>query len=562
MDEFLPGIYAQCDNDSNRYTYLNGSTAGGAVIYDNGRFLYSHHATDPCSGKLVNAFDLVRLHKFGDMDDSSAFNTPINRLPSYAAMCQFAIQDSAVSAALIQDRTQQAMTDFVDIINNRNGDTDSPVEDTPESDWKQRLQINPQTGIIKSTIDNLLIILENDSLLKGKFALNRFAGRGEVLGSLPWCYDSKRRLWADTDNNGVYWYMERVYGITGRDKIDSALDIHSSLHAFNEVQDYLNGLHWDGVPRLDTLFIDYLGAEENEYNRAVCRKAFTAAVARAMTPGCKYDNMLILCGPQGIGKSTILDKMSRGWFNDSIRTFEGKEASELLQGVWVVEVAELDAFRKTDVARIKQFLSLRSDRYRAAYGRNVKELPRCCVFFGTCNQSDFLQDTTGNRRFWPVDVGISKPARSVFKDLTDSEIDQVWAEAVARWQMGEILYLTDKIEEQARERQEQHREVSVKEGPILDFVAKQVPDDWAKWPIDRRYDFWAQTAHGEINLVERDRICALEVWCEVFHGSAKDIKNMDTREINAILANMRGWKRADRPLRFGPYGVQRGYIKI
>ncbi len=129
------------------------------------------------------------------------------------------------------------------------------------------------------------------------------------------------------------------------------------------------------MPRLDTLFIDYLGAVDSPYTRAVTRKSFTAAVARAMVPGTKYDTMLILSGAQGLGKSTLLDKMSRGWFNDSIRTFEGKEASELLQGVWLVEIAELDAFRRTDIARIKQFLSLRADRFRAAYGRHVKELP-------------------------------------------------------------------------------------------------------------------------------------------------------------------------------------------
>ena len=156
--------------------------------------------------------------------------------------------------------------------------------------------------------------------------------------------------------------MERFWGISGRGNIDSALDIHASQHAFNEVREYITRLTWDGVPRLDTLFIDYLGAKDTPYNRAVCRKSFTAAVTRAMIPGYKYDNMVILAGPQGIGKSTLLDKMSRGWFNDSIRTFEGKDASELLQGVWLVEVSELDAFRKTDVARIKQFLSLRADR--------------------------------------------------------------------------------------------------------------------------------------------------------------------------------------------------------
>ena len=279
-----------------------------------------------------------------------------------------------------------------------------------------------------------------------------------------------------------------------------------------------------------------------------------------MDPGCKYDCMLILCGAQGLGKSTILDKMSRGWFNDSIRTFEGKEASELLQGVWLVEVAELDAFRRTDVARIKQFLSLRADRYRAAYGRNVKELPRCCVFFGTCNQMDFLQDTTGNRRFWPVDVGEQPHTKNVWQNLTPDTVDQIWAEAKMRWMMGEQLYLTGEVEKEAQNRQESHREASPREGLIHEFVERQVPDDWSKWPLDRRRDFWANNATGDYNLVNRDRICALEVWCELFFGNQKDMKPQDVREINAILANIPHWKRSKSSMRCGPYSVQRGFI--
>lgn len=551
MTDLLPGIYDQCDNDPSRYTYLGGSTTGGAVIYDNGKFLFSHHATDPCSGKLVNAFDLVRLHKFGDMDDEAAPGTPNNRLPSFTAMCQFAVSDADVSALMARERSQQAVQDFEGI---------SATNDDDPANWMAKLALHPQTGAVKATIDNVIIILDNDPLLKGKFALNKFASRGEVLGALPWESDTRRRLWSDTDSNGLYWYIEKVYQISGRGCIDAALDIHAATHAFNEVQDYIKRLVWDGVSRLDTLFIDYLGAEDNEYNRAVCRKSFTAAVARAMEPGCKYDNMLILCGRQGLGKSTILDKMSHGWYNDSIRTFEGKEASELLQGVWLVEVAELDAFRRTDVARIKQFLSLRADRYRAAYGRNVKELPRCCVFFGTCNQMDFLQDPTGNRRFWPVDVGKTRPTKSVWQDLTTAEIDQLWAEAKARWQMGEALYLSGELEDMAFEKQEQHREASAREGLIQDFVQQKVPSDWSKWTIDRRRDYWAQAAHGDYELVQRDRICALEVWCELFNGTAKDIKNADTREINAVLQNIPGWSRSEKPLRCGPYNVQRGYV--
>lgn len=554
MDELIPGIYEPVDTMPGRYTYIEGSTTGGAVIYEDGKFLYSHHATDPCSGRLVNAFDLVRLHKFADKDAEAQQGTPAIRLPSYTAMCDFAMSLSEVSSLIAQERYESAAKDFEGI---------TPETSDDITNWAALLEINNQTGAVKSTINNVLIILEHDPLLKGKFALNEFASRGEVLGALPWDSRTKRRLWDDNDNQGLYWYLEKVYKITGNGKIDGALSLHSNKFAFNDVQNYLRGLKgkWDGVSRLDTLFVDYLGARDTAYNRAVTRKAFTAAVARAMTPGCKYDNMVILAGPQGIGKSTLLDKMSRGWFNDSIRTFEGKEASELLQGVWLVEVSELDAFRKTDVSRIKQFLSLRADRFRAAYGRNVKEIPRSCIFFGTTNTSDFLQDTTGNRRFWPIDTGEIKNTKNVWTDLTDEEIDMLWAEAFVRWQMGEPLFLTGAIEEEAKLKQEEHREVSSREGIILEFLEKQVPEDWCKWSIDKRRMFWSGSVHGDIPLVPRDRVCALEIWCEALGGNMREMKNADTREINAVIATMPGWKKSAKPMRMGAYGLQRGFIK-
>lgn len=551
MDELLPGIYEPVDNVPGRYTYIEGSTTGGAVLYENGKFLYSHHATDPCSGKLVNAFDLVRLHKFADKDDEAQPGTPANRLPSFSAMCEFATSLADVAGLMARERYESAAKDFEGI---------GPDNSEDPANWMALLESNSQTGAIKGTINNVLIILEHDPMLKGKFALNQFANRGEVLGALPWDQRTKRRLWDDNDNQGLYWYIEKVYKITGNGKIDGALSLHSNRFAFNEVQDYLGGLKgkWDGVPRLDRLFIDYLGAKDTEYNRAVTRKAFVAAVARAMTPGCKYDNMVILAGPQGIGKSTLLDKMSRGWFNDSIRTFEGKEASELLQGVWLVEVSELDAFRRTDVSRIKQFLSLRADRFRAAYGRNVKELPRTCIFFGTTNTTEYLQDTTGNRRFWPIDTGEQRHVKNVWRDL-DLEIDQLWAEAVTRWQLGEPLYLSGAIEDDAKAKQEEHREASSREGIVREFMARPVPDDWSKWPLDKRRMFWGGCVQGDIKLVPRDRICALEVWCEVFNGQIKEMKSADTRELNAIMGATPGWERTPGASRFGPYGVQRGF---
>ena len=564
METFIPGTYAPDPNDSTRFTYTGGSTTGGAVLYDGGKFLYSHHATDPCGSRLVSAFDMVRLHKFSDMDDGSTATT-ITQLPSYKAMAELARADAHTAALIAQERAQAAMAEL-DAMSDDSAAVGPPEgpDEAPElklADIILKLDKHPKSGQLKNTIDNVRIILENDPKLKGKFALNKFAGRGEVLGRLPWTADGNRRLWSDTDSNGLYWYLEKVYGITGRGNIDAAMDIHATAHAFNEVQDYLNRVQWDGTPRLDTLLIDYLGADDSPYTRAVTRKALTAAVARAMEPGRKFDNMLILCGPQGCGKSTLLDKLSRGWFNDSIRTFEGKEASELLQGVWIVEIAELDAFRRTDVSRIKQFLSLRADRYRAAYGRNISELPRRCVFFGTCNVMDFLQDTTGNRRFWPVDVSPNHRKAAPW-DLTDADIAQIWAEARVRWQMAEPLYLTGDIERAAQRRQEMHREVSVNEGIIADFVNKEVPADWSSWSIDKRRDYWAGTIHGaDIQLVPRKSICAAEVWCELFGGQLRDVHKAETREINTVIDALPEWERTDGPRIHGPYKSQRGFVR-
>lgn len=551
MDTFLEGIYEPVDSSNSRYTYLGGSTTGGAVIYDNGMFLYSHHSTDPCCGRLVNAFDLVRLHKFGDKDDAADPNTPTNRLPSYAAMCNLAIADAKVSRLLAKERADAAVSDFSNLTSEKENDLS----------WTSGLELNAQTGAIKATIDNIWLIIENDPNLRGKFALNEFAGRGEVLGDLPWSAFEKRRSWTDNDNQGLYWYFEKVYKITGNGKIDGALSLHSEKHKFNEVRNYLASLQWDGIPRLDTLLIDYLGAEDTPYVRTVTRKAFTAAVSRAMEPGCKFDIMLILAGPQGIGKSTLLDKMSKGWFSDSIKSFEGKEASEILQGVWLVEVGELEAFKRTEEERIKQFLSQRVDRFRAAYGRHAKDYPRRCVFFGTTNAATFLRDRTGGRRFWPVDVGICPRAKSVWADL-DRELDQIWAEAVMRWRVGESLFLTGEIEELAQQEQESHRETSSKEGIIIDYLERPVPEEWQKWGLDKRLIFLnGEAAASTENLVPRDRICALEIWCEAFGGRAKDFRYSDSAEINEILRSLPGWIKTSNGLRFGYCGYQRGFIR-
>ena len=357
--------------------------------------------------------------------------------------------------------------------------------------------------------------------------------------------------------------MERTYNISTNPKVDSALSLCGKNHAFNEVKDYLTGLSWDGVPRLDTLLIDYLGAADTPYTRTVTRKAFTAAVARIMTPGCKYDTMPILTGPQGIGKSTLFSKMGRSWYSDGMKTFDGKEACEFIQGLWIAEIGELEAFNKSEVDRIKQFLSQRIDRFRAAYGKRVQDCPRCCVFFGTSNKAEYLRDKTGNRRFWPIDVGVQDTTKNVFTDLDDS-VDQLWAEAAMRWRLGEPLYLPAGLEKAAREEQEVHREYSPREGIIRDFVEQEIPIDWSSWDLERRRMFWNSNGLADkdkIPLIKRDRVCALEIWCEALEGNPRYMRYQDTQEINGILSMLNGWKKMKNPARFGYCKFQRGFEK-
>ena len=548
MDKFLPGVYEETDTPG-RYTFTGGSTTGGAVLYDGGKFLYSHHATDPCGGKLVNAFDLVRLHCFGDKDDEAAHGARGNGLPSYGAMCELAVADEAVSALLDQEKQAEIAEAF------------SPVGGAPvDASWLHGLKRNSKGGF-EHTSANVAHVLENDPMLKGRLYYDSFAEQMLGVSPLPWGRHQQENgvfEWRDADDDGLGIYLERVLGFRAPAVFKSVLSDCMARQAFNPVTNYLNGLAWDGIPRLDTLFIDYLGADDTPYTRAVTRKSFVAAVARAYDPGVKYDTMPVLSGPTGGGKSTLLDVMGGIWFTDSIKSFEGKEAAEMLQGAWLVEIAELHAFEKSGVERIKQFISARGDRFRAAYGRRAVTHMRTCVFFGTTNLRHFLKDPTGGRRFWPVYAWDRKPSKSALLDLPQ-ERDQAWAEAVARWKAGERLVLDGKAAEEAKELQEFAREAHPWEDMIRSFLEKPIPTDWKDWGLVQRRMFWNGGAVGDLELVPRKRVCAMEIWCELLDGQSKELTSEKSRAINTILENTPGWERLTRLKYFGPHGRQRGF---
>ena len=353
--------------------------------------------------------------------------------------------------------------------------------------------------------------------------------------------------------------MEKLLGFHTRDVIDDALVQVAMAHSSNPIVDFLRVLQWDGVPRLDTLYIDYFGDEDNAYTRAVARKGLVAAVARAMAPGIKYDQMIVVCGPQGIGKSTFFARLGGPWFSNSFTTFEGKEAAELLQGNWIIEIGELEAMNKSDIRAVKQTLSRTVDEYRAAYGRRTERHPRRCVFFGTTNDSNYLKDPTGNRRFWPIDCGKNR-TKSVWDDLTPETVGQIWAEAYVYWQVGGPLILSPEEEAEAEKRRKMHLEQDELKGIIEAFLERPVPEDWLKWDADRRglYLCGEMKAEG-LKLVHRDRVCVMEVMRECLGDRRGVIPQKDARRIGQIIAEIDGWDRTG-VMRFGgEYGSQKGF---
>ncbi len=549
IDKFLNGVYGATDDG--RYTFLGGSTVGGAVLYEDGQFLYSHHATDPCSGKLVNSFDLIRLHLFGDRDDEAKPGTPTNQLPSYKAMLELAASDRKVADLRNRERAERTLEAF---------GGESAVAD--DIDWMQSLALHEKTGAPLKTTDNILLILEHDPNLKGCVSHDELKNRPIARRDLPWRKLGTQTEWTDTDDAGLRHYLEKVYEITGKDRIYDGFALAAQRHPTHEIRDYLKALRWDGVKRLDTLFIDYLGAADSEYTRAVTRKTLTAAVARVMCPGIKFDYTLVLTGKQGTGKSTALKILGGDWHNDSVTVFKGKEVAELIQGYWIIELGELAGMNKAEVNDVKQLATRREDVYREAYGRHAKPYPRQCIFIGTTNDHNYLRDHTGGRRWWPLDLDVTGPTKSVFKDLA-AERDQIWAEAFVCWQCGEKLYLEGAAEEEAKVQQEDHREISPREGIIREFVERKLPEDWQKRTLAERLTYWGNAFGAAEGSVERDRICAAEVWCEAFKGDIKQMQRKDAVEINSILENLDGWERDKTSARYGTlYGLQRGFRRI
>ena len=543
IEQFIP-TYVPSD-EPGRYTYTEGSTAAGVIIYDD-KFTYSHHATDPASGVLCNAWELVRLHHFGELDANVDPDTPATSRPSYKAMAKIAAEDKKVTAQIVTDRVEEATEDFAEEIE-ANG-----------TDWKQKLKVT-EKGALAQTIENAVIILRNDPKLKDCLAYNEMDHNIVTLKSLPWREVRGESQWIDTDDAALRFYLERLYGMQGKERIFDAVNVVALESAFHPVRDYLQSCEWDGVKRVETLLIDYLGAEDNEYTRAVTRKTLVAAVARIYRPGCKFDYMLTLRGRQGLGKSALIAKLGGKWFSDTFTTMQGKDAYEQVQGVWIMEVGELAGMRKAEAETIKLYISKQVDRFRPAYGRRLQEFPRQCVFIGTTNEAQFLRDTTGNRRFWVVDTP-NDPTRDMWEELTSETVRQIWAEAVELYNAGEKLYLPKSIEKIAREVQERYEEENPRAGVVAEYLDKLLPSNWKDMDTYTRRE-WLESSSDQ-GTVERTTVCTLEIWAEALGGNPEKIDRYGVKEISDIMSKFPEWRhQGNSKVNTNNYGRQRYYKK-
>lgn len=544
IGEFLSDVYVP-GADGSRYTYSEGSTTGGVVIYDD-KFSYSHHGTDPASNICCNAFDLVRIHKFGELDEDSTATG--SKLPSFKKMEEFVAIDPKVKLQIGREKMLAAREEF------------ESVESEDNDNWITELDIK-ENGEFKNTPNNFVLILNNDKNLKGNMAINEFSNRICVLGQLPWRKEKDLNDWTDEDDSSLRIYISKIWGIQSKQNCEDALKQTVKANSYHPVRDYLNSLTWDGISRIDRLLVNYMGADDNEYTRFVTRKWLCGAVARIYVPGIKFDYMLVLTGAQGIYKSTFFNYLSKGWFTDSIQEVEGNQAIEKLMNSWIVEFGELQAFSKAESNAIKRFITSQEDRTRLAYAKRTSYLKRQCVFAGTTNKSEFLKDDTGDRRYWPVNVKAEGRTKDVREDLP-KEVDQIWAEAIRFWkELKEPLAPSKEQEALAKVEQEDHREINEKEGLILKYIDTPLPKDWEDLDLYRRRSF-LQGVDVIEGSIKRDTVCAIEVWCECFEKNKADMKKSDSIEINNILNGLNGWAKNPKAKRFKEYGLQRFFEKV
>ena len=526
--------------------HLVGARAGAGIHEVTPDLVYSHHAGDPAYGQTLSAFDLVRVHLYGILDEDAKPGTPINKLPSTTAALERLANDPKVVGEIVGD-------DFATI---PDADPDDPTAPAPTRAWIMDLVRNPRSGEVRDVVGNWDLISENDPVFRGLF-WDELDLSVKTDRDLPWRSIERGEIFTATDRAALALHIERSYGIRpGRMLLDDLVNVVANRRPVNPVREYLEGLEWDGVPRLEE---SLPGVRPTEYTRLVARKCLTAAVARIFEPGIKWDYSLIIYGAEGRGKTFWVDRMAKGW-NAALGDIHSKDTLLTLQRSWIVTSDEGFSMKKSDADSLKEFLTRTTDVFRLPYEREVMAYPRHCVIWGTTNDPTFLRRQEGNRRY----LIVHSEDRVDFGALTDDYVDQVWAEAVALYRAGEELFLDEEGSAIAAAAREAYIEEDSLTGIIQEWLDQPVPENWDEMGAEER-SLWRMESADGIGPKGTRKItqtCSTQIWVECLGRPIGDRRRADLLDIASSLRALPGWRPVPGRTRVPIYGPQQVYERV
>jgi len=533
ISEFLPDIFINRNFD--RYTYYKATSANGAVVYGNNR-LYDNHDTDPYNGRALDAYGLVRAHKFND-DDNLMLNF-CKSLASVSAEYTLAQQENVINNAELFKRgfnyedITNCLIKKVDSKGNEVVDTKSP--------------------------SNYRLILENWEPLKGAFRFNELSKKVELTKDLSLL--NCRKIdptelvpLLETDITDIRTEVSNWFpGFTVQDEYQKQIYAIAQRNLYNPVKEYFDTLKygvWDGVKRAETVFIDYLEADDTPLMRRYTIKVLAAIVNRVYTPGKKFDIMTIFTGKTGVGKSTLLNVLALGnkpWsggklFNDNPSMDDKKSMVESLLGRIIVEFQEVDVELNTKKSskEMKQFITTQSDVVRLSYRQDQEDIPRTCVLFGTANSMLFLSDPTSSRRFFVIEV--KKTDRNIDKILA-MPVDQIYAEILERY-MDEPLYLTNDDALLVEDLNKKYTSYS----PILDevdaYINTKIPQNWDFLTAESRRQYYLDRTTQEL-LVELTQFTLQDFICSYLGETYSKYSLKQKNDIIEYITNKKGFIKA------------------
>lgn len=540
----------------NRWHYIHAKSSGGVCVYPDG-YVYSNHASDPAGGRALCMFDLVAMHKFADLDEEAG--TPLNTAPKDRPSIQKAMQEFAE----LPDVKMDMLGVNIDLLGKGGGKR--------ADDWVSKLGIHPKTGQTLDNVHNWRLLRKHDPVLS-KLAYNKMNLATITLCDFQWrkVTPGKNDQLTEADRSEISDHLQAAYNMRrpSKEHLNDEIAKAAQDRAFHPVEEYLEGLEWDGVSRIET----WLPGEVNNYKRSVARLAAVQAVARALDPGVKVDNSLILAGGEGLGKSWFVERMARGWTCTlgPIDRGGARDTIMIMSRSWIAVADEGHSLKKADADNMKNFITRTHDEVRLPYARETELLPRRQVIWGTTNDPTFLRAQEGNRRFLIVNV----TEKLDFDKYTDEYVDQVWAEAAHIWKESRAkygvdgnpdLYLNDAEEAVAKSVREGATEEEPYVGLIEDYLNTLVPENWERMSVDDRIVWLRSAKQGYVEPGTRriERVCSLEIWRIVLEGRDSKMSRRDSLEIAEALRKVPGWessgaKRASFPF----FGQQRFFSRV